>query len=267
MTPSTDPAQMLEYLFGEVEQAWDQGQGYERACQLANEAPDHAEDVFDFLEALIGCELGTTPNAAASDQSASRLANILDEKGDHMLADAVRRSVGLVPPEEVHTVPTFPATPPLPESIQESLENAPATATGASRPIARPIGLTRPKDRASMARATRYIVYAREHLPLNPRQIAEGHNLSMHFLDQVDRHPSDVPIRALEEIARRGEALGLNFSEALAALMAEPEGAVPVAASSPGPLHAPQPFSYETLVRQTFEKDADACDFWLAFLL
>lgn len=209
--PQTSP----EGLLIEVEQAWEQGRGYECVSRLAEKHSNYADDLLDFLEGLLSIELGSTPDPEASKRSAAGIVARLEADGQHSLADAIRRSAGL----------------PIP------------------------------------AAAISYPAYAAGQLGLVPPEVASGHGVPMRFLQQIDQHPRQTPLGALEEIARRGAALGLNYEEGLKALLAGPNSQTYAAraASSDGPLQKPQPFSYCDLVKRSFRNDPEACQYWLSF--
>ncbi len=262
----------LDPLFAEVEQAWNEGRGYDRACELAEQHPAHACDLFGFLDALIAIALGTTPDAAAETRSAAALADRLETSGDPSLADAVRRSAGLVAPDRSAHVehaagPPRTSLPPAPEPPPALPGAAPAVQGSPLRrvvlPESRPAAGDRPAERAAAV----YPAYAAARLVLKPGEVARRHGVPMRFLQQIDAHPGETPLRALEVIARRGADLGLDFDEALGVLLAEPSelAAVPMAASSAGPLRPPTPFSYRELVERNFRDQPAERDFWLSF--
>lgn len=89
------PQTPLEDLLMEVEQAWEQGRGYECASRLAEKHSNHADDLLDFLEGLLSIELGSTPDPEAAERSAANVVARLEAAGQHPLADTVRRSAGL----------------------------------------------------------------------------------------------------------------------------------------------------------------------------
>lgn len=269
MRHSTVTTPTLDDLLLEVERAWDEGRGYERACQLAEQSPTHADDLFGFLDALIASELGTTPDAAAAARSAAGLADHLEACGDRSLADAVRRAGGLAPPEESDAARQLPASPHGPEPPPVLSGAAPSfggcTVHRLDCAPGRAQGRGRADDRSAERGPASYPDYAGSRLGMNPREVAVGHRVPMRFLQKVDENPYGTPLAAVEEVARRGAALGLDYDEALAVLLATPDpaAAVPMAASSSGPLHAPQAFSYHDLVVRSFKDPAEQ-EFWLS---
>lgn len=263
------PQTSLEGLLVAVEQAWEQGRGYECVSRLCEEHPTHADDLLDFLEGLVSIELGSTPDSAAAERSAADVAERLEAAGEHSLADAIRRSAGL--PVPATTAPLDASlfgssgTPPAPFASAGMTEQPPEEAKvvpGSEECTIHPLPAPMPSSAV-----TSYPTYAVERLGMTPPEVASGHSVPMRFLQQIDKHPRQTPLGAQEEIARRGAVLGLDYEEALNVLCADPDPQVyaAVAASSDAPLRSPKPFSYRDLVDRSFRNDPEARAFWLSF--
>jgi hypothetical protein len=269
MNISDRPLSPPDSLFADLEQAWEQGRGYERASQLAAEHSEHGEALFDFLDALIQAELAPSPDPVASERSAAGLADRLDASGDASLAGAIREAAGLTPPT-AEPSPHDPSHAPPPcegGAVRGPARIVPFRSSDDGQGTVRRRQPARGADRAA-ALGSCFPVHAKERSGLNLKQLAEALRVPIRFLRGVDEHPNESPLEAIDELARRGEGVGLDFEESKTTLRAEPEAdrGYATAASGQDGVRRTQTFSYKRLVEQCFKQEPDERALWLSFL-
>ena len=109
----------------------------------------------------------------------------------------------------------------------------------------------------------RYVDYARRVLGCSARTLQEGHEVPLRFIQEINAHPQQTPLGAIEELARRGARLGLDYATALDLLLGGAGHRQRRAASAPGRFHT-FPYDYRRLVMGCF-KDEPGRAFWLSF--
>ena len=251
MPHSIPTPSLIDRLLVEIERAFEEGHGAARASALADQHPEHAETLVDFVDAMLLGALAPSPDPVASERATVSLADRLEARGEADLASGIRRAGGLVQPNEDDA------------GQGAGCEILPFAPRGTAREAAPP---RRASDRAA-ALGCCFRDYAERVRGWNVKVLAEKLGVPMRFLRGLDENPSAAPPGALDEMARRAAEAGMDRDESRDVLGAEPEqtSRLAIAASGRDGVRAASAFSYEVLVRSCFQGDMAERDLWLSF--
>jgi hypothetical protein len=82
--------EMLERLMGEVEDAYESGDGFDRAHDLGQDHPEYAAELLDFYETLVNAPDMPLPDTYTMLRSTVLLIDRLEEEGMHSMAEVIR---------------------------------------------------------------------------------------------------------------------------------------------------------------------------------
>ena len=252
MTRPPSPVRPLDDLLADVERAFAEGRGSERVDDLSEAHPEHAETLVEFLDAMLRAALAPSPDPVASARTTAALADRLDARGRPDLAAEIREAGGLAPADAEDST-SDAACPVYTLSAHSGRDDRETTARRAG-------------DRPAVL-GTCFPDYARQKLGLNLKRLAFKLGVKMRFLREIDENPSQAPSGALDEMARRAAAIGLDEAESRLVLESEPErssGFAKAASGSDGVRQATG-FSYLKLVETCFRDDPEAKAFWSSF--
>lgn len=251
----------LGILLAQIEGAWTRDRDADLPIQLAEEHPEHADDLLDFFDDLVLSSIAPPVSEEDRADVARRLSDDLRRTGRSALADAVDRSLSLqdgpVDDADSGTDPSEGGRYPL-RLVSIAERSGPALEEQAVSP-------------ANASTYPTYYEYAKVYDHRLP-QIAEAFGLPVGTAHILVADSDRCPPRAQREMARRGaeNLYGVEYQLGLDVLTGHgktPEYALPKAASRSSAYEKASGFSYEQTIRNapsSFPDEERA--FWLSLI-
>jgi hypothetical protein len=224
---------VMNQLFGEIENAWRDRKDRMLVYQLAQEHPALRDELYEFFEDLVlGDSNEVSPEVADAEEKVARW---IQSSGVNIAAEAARR-------ERVNTPATTTSRPgDVNEPVHQPTRSQPQTATAAT-----------------------WVAFLRERVHCPLRDLAKAlPNVTVEYLVLVSRHPDKVPRAVCTKLATFVENCWHVPADESLKYLSTNQSAVVRAASRASPF-GQEPMTFEDLLNRA-ALSQEQKDFWLQY--